>query len=978
MIKGRQLLLHLLIFWAVNLSAQNPSCRLIDYTAGLPSNTVYNILQDSKGYMWISHEKGLSRYNGQNFNHYSNEMIQSRGLSNLAEDENGKIWCQNFSGEIFYTDGFKLRQNNKLASTGNYIPFEISGGNKLVTTRNNRLIEYDVNTGVITQLSGKHDNYLYINLHTSKQHIYAVKQNNLEITCYQALKKKWSAAMPEGIRPYVLTSFANRVIALPRIGTETYAIIENGKFVKSGNLGIQAIIQNAVYIKDKLWISTTEGAYCYDLSMKLLNNGKPYYKDCNISKIIADSEGSLWLSTLNMGILIVPNLEVKSVGFNEQGITTLSYFPSISKLIAGTDQNNILEIDPLILSSRQLINLGIKNDVIHLYNDIGNDRIWVSSDKLYAIRGATNTIDYTQTIPMKSMVYLDRGYYAMASSEGISLFKTDPDSADQYYALMFTGKPIPWLYGRQLLPGSAGRAKTVAYDQAHGILYASNYKGLFSWSAEGKFRTYTHNKAPIYATDIVIKSGKAFVATFSGKLFELENYSIKNTISGFKGLEGKSITQLSASGDFIWLLYENAVVRYNIFSRNYQVFTLADGLPNSEIKDIAASNGRIFIATRSGLVYFNENLKRSYSEPRLYIDEFLANHSRVEPGNNSKYLLRTNENNLEIKLSVISFRNNSSIKILYNINNQQWTELGGTSRVLNLVGLPPGSYQVKFKAVTIDGRQIPGSEMLRFRIAAPMYTRWWFILLVLLIISAMVFYFMRFRIYELKKEAEFKTARERLERELQISTLASIKSQMNPHFVFNALNTVQSYIFTNDRDNAIDYLSKFSELTRMILDMSNREKITLSEEIKALTLYLELEKRRFEDSFEFSITVNEDMTPDMIPIPSMLIQPYVENAIKHGLLHKKGERKLRIEFIKENNAVVVFIDDNGIGRKKSQELKALKPSSHKSFASEANRKRLQLLNQGRENTIDIEYLDKLDSYGNPLGTMVVLAIPLNF
>jgi sensor histidine kinase YesM len=110
----------------------------------------------------------------------------------------------------------------------------------------------------------------------------------------------------------------------------------------------------------------------------------------------------------------------------------------------------------------------------------------------------------------------------------------------------------------------------------------------------------------------------------------------------------------------------------------------------------------------------------------------------------------------------------------------------------------------------------------------------------------------------------------------------------------------------------------------------------------------------------------------------MLIQPYVENAIKHALLHKKGDRKLKIEFVKEDNVVVVFVDDNGIGRKKSQELKAMKPNSHRSFASDANKKRLKLLNQNRENTIDIEYLDKVDSYGNSLGTMVILAIPLNF
>jgi LytS/YehU family sensor histidine kinase len=164
----------------------------------------------------------------------------------------------------------------------------------------------------------------------------------------------------------------------------------------------------------------------------------------------------------------------------------------------------------------------------------------------------------------------------------------------------------------------------------------------------------------------------------------------------------------------------------------------------------------------------------------------------------------------------------------------------------------------------------------------------------------------------------------------------------------------------------------------MVLDMSSKEKITLTEEIKALRLYLDLEKKRFEDTIEYQIVVNGISNPDLIQIPSMLIQPYVENAIKHGLLHKKGERKLKIEFLREGNAVIAFIDDNGIGRKKSNEMKMLKPSSHKSFASEANSKRLAILNQGRENTIDIEYLDKSDSYGHTMGTMVILAIPLNF
>jgi LytS/YehU family sensor histidine kinase len=154
--------------------------------------------------------------------------------------------------------------------------------------------------------------------------------------------------------------------------------------------------------------------------------------------------------------------------------------------------------------------------------------------------------------------------------------------------------------------------------------------------------------------------------------------------------------------------------------------------------------------------------------------------------------------------------------------------------------------------------------------------------------------------------------------------LASIKSQMNPHFLFNALNTIQAYIYTNDKENASVYLGKFSELTRRILEMSNKDCVPLSEEIKSLSLYLELEKIRFEDLLHYTFEVDPALQPDFVYIPSMLIQPYVENAIKHGLLHKKDDRQLWIKFIKERDCLMVIIDDNGIGRKRSAQLKRLK------------------------------------------------------
>jgi LytS/YehU family sensor histidine kinase len=216
-----------------------------------------------------------------------------------------------------------------------------------------------------------------------------------------------------------------------------------------------------------------------------------------------------------------------------------------------------------------------------------------------------------------------------------------------------------------------------------------------------------------------------------------------------------------------------------------------------------------------------------------------------------------------------------------------------------------------------------------------------------------------------------------LEQELQRSKMASIKSQMNPHFFFNALNTIQSFIYTNEKSLAVSYLNQFSELTRMILDMSNLDLISLMDEIKALRLYLDLETQRFEEKLQYEIWIDPELQPDFFLLPPMLVQPYVENAIKHGLLHSKLPWQLSIAFRKTINGLEVAVEDNGIGRKKSGQLNANRQKHHQSFAMKANKKRLEILNKGLDNDISVEIIDKENEWGAASGTRVILRVPGN-
>ncbi|MEP5341903.1 MAG: histidine kinase [Algibacter sp.] len=249
------------------------------------------------------------------------------------------------------------------------------------------------------------------------------------------------------------------------------------------------------------------------------------------------------------------------------------------------------------------------------------------------------------------------------------------------------------------------------------------------------------------------------------------------------------------------------------------------------------------------------------------------------------------------------------------------------------------------------------------------------LLIVLLVIG--LFLFLR---YKNKQKtfflaSELKETQKRLvvEKQYRNSELKALNAQMNPHFIFNTLNSIQEYIVLNEKDLASSYLIKFSRLIRIYLEHSKENEVVLSEEIKALNIYLELEKNRFEDLLNYEISIAENIDLNSIKIPSLFIQPYVENALKHGLLHKKTDRKLSIIFTLNDNVLHCSIKDNGIGIEASKKLNAKRNPFHKSFATSTNEKRVRLLNSNRTNTIKVETKSLVNGIND--GTEVIIKIP---
>ena len=201
---------------------------------------------------------------------------------------------------------------------------------------------------------------------------------------------------------------------------------------------------------------------------------------------------------------------------------------------------------------------------------------------------------------------------------------------------------------------------------------------------------------------------------------------------------------------------------------------------------------------------------------------------------------------------------------------------------------------------------------------------------------------------------------------------------MNPHFTFNSMNSIRHYIANRDKESAQDYLGKFGRLMRLTLQHSDVDQITIEEELEAVQLYLELEAIRFEQPFKFNITVDDALDPSFDRMPPMLLQPYLENGIWHGLAHLKNRQgQISVNMKQDGAFLVCEITDNGIGRKQAAQVQKPRSEDHKSMGMAITKERLDIINASRKQALSQTINDSVDDAGESAGTQVVLRIPLN-
>lgn len=947
----------ILILSTLKINAQDPQFTLIDKSKGLPSNTVYSIHQDINGYIWFATDKGIVKYDGFEFKIFFLKNQSSVSGTNIKEDSFGRIWYQNFDGNLFYVINDTIIPLNNRTPIG-FFNYGIID-NRLFVVRKNGIDIYDLK--VLKKIkaidivdndfiySSSNNNYFFVTCSNSK--VYRINKQ-LELSSINSdfsLNYQSPASNIFAKENFCFLYSKNASTKNP-----IYKL-ENDKYNYSfSTKSFQC--QSIALLDSSLWFCTQKGVYVYGLNGEIKNNERAYFRNYSVSFVLKDKENSYWFSTTDNGVFYVKDLS--SSFFQLQHIPFKAVVKN-NKLIYSNSNGELIEFNPKNSYFNQIFKSNTNKSISYCYYDSLNKSIITSNGFIETIHKDGKI--KSEAGALKEVDLIDNNYYAYAISGACVLDRINDSKVDSWTDFYNKNMTDSSGFAKFVL---GCRAKSVKYISSKKTIYFATSYGLFIVKPHG-YKELKFKNRSIYCNKLCKYHNVIYALTSDHELLKIDDEKISYHSFQFNdSLE--SINFIKVCNDVFFISTDHNFYKVNLLESGTDLKRLQS--LTYEVCDVELIGDSIFILTKDGiLIQSDSNEDKQQINPKFIINSIRADNTSI------KTVLEYFENNITINYSILSFRTNNYYPLLYRINQGNWQLLGPQTRQLQLFSLSPNSYKIDFKFKDLK----PILKTISFTIKKPFWQTWWFILLIILIISIVVILFARWRINELRQKNKLLTDKVENEQKYYQSTLKAIRAQMNPHFFYNALNTIQSLIYSNDKRNASNYLSKFSKLTRMILEMTDKDQNSLHDEITALKLYLELEQGRFVDEFNFEIAVNNDIDIHNTSIPPMLIQPYVENAIKHGLLHKRGLKVLKISFLINNKTLVVTIDDNGIGRHQSNIINKKRISQHQSFSMKANETRLEILNNGRERST-IEIIDKFDDSNLSIGTTVIIYISLNF
>ena len=449
-----------------------------------------------------------------------------------------------------------------------------------------------------------------------------------------------------------------------------------------------------------------------------------------------------------------------------------------------------------------------------------------------------------------------------------------------------------------------------------------------------------------------------------------------------QGLLGNKVLAAKPWKNKIIVITDKGIQFFNPVSLKFET-SYAQEYGLSELRSsrvTALSNDQLAISSSKKIILFDPGtLKINEEKPIPYISTFKVFNDnwnlKTRPSKQDSIFLSYKQNFFSFEFSAIAYNLPKKTNYKYKLEgfDAEWQD-GTQRKFAAYTNVPGGDYQFKLIATNNEGHSLNTPTITHLHISTVWYKTIWFWCFLAILLSVLAYFVYKWRIRQVRKEERLKSD---YERKLAAVEMSALRAQMNPHFIFNSLNSIEYYIINNDPEKASDYLNRFSRLIRLILHNSKNTVVPLKDDLEALKLYIEMESMRFDDLFDYEVQVDSAINMERIEVPPMLLQPYVENAIWHGLMQKTGARgKLDLKLKRSNGNMICYIEDNGIGRAASAKLKSKSATRRKSYGMKITSDRLAMLNNLAGADASVRIIDLANDTGEATGTRVELIIPI--
>jgi len=939
------------------LIANEPFIQKVNYSEGLPSTTLYDLFTNKQGFLFIGSDIGLIRYNGLDFKLYPFEGNDGNAINAIQETKDGAIWAMNFSNQIFVLKGEKFCSNeliNQTIKKSGPLKSFIIVKNKIWVLTENLVFTYE--NGKIEKIYNNKNNNTFLSIIYSELEKKIIVNDENFLYSFD-ISGQFNKKIIPSVGQREFTFYKGKLVSV--LKNNIYDFVVNQELKKLDLEGVSNLtyVNRIIEINNNFWVCSNSGLIELDLKNKKLKSH--LLKNIRISDIVSDGGKGLWVSSVEKGLFYIPNPAITKFQLSEFNISALTKGPN-NTLFVGTGNGEIFQVDK---EGKKIKTFRSKffTEIEYLYYDSTKNRI-ISSHGVFNLFN-NNSL----AIRLGKHLTTDEfDNFIVCTFNRAFIFSQDFKSIPQLKGNNF--KSANYNFTIPALELWSNRTKCASYNPKDKSYYFASVDALYCYDIQTtKFIKIQYKGKNVVATEIVKSDdNKLYVSTLQFGVLVIENRKVIRVISTNDGLSNNTCKKIIKDKNYLYVLTIDGIDRINLIDLKIQKMIVDFSTKGLNLTDICLFDNSIFIATNIGILKIEKQKNETLHLPKIVTIEAFNVKANQKIVNKN---LSHNQNSISINADVIFYKGFGNFKYHYRLLGleDKWLEQNSNNSSFNYFSLPPGAYTFEIKT-SFEG-SYSSVKSLTFTIDKPFWKTIWFYALEVLFFGFLMYSIIALITRDLRKKQILK---ERLLR----SQLVALRSQMNPHFLFNVLNSIQGLIYENKKNEASNYLGKFSNLMRKTLENSDKQLISIHSEIELLKSYIDLESTRFENEFEFDFKINLNSKILEEKIPSMIIQPFVENAFKHGLLHKKGIKKLTIAFEQLSQKVIqIKISDNGVGRLESAKINA-KRKAHKSFATQAIDSRINLVNKVLKVPISIEIHDLIDIDNNAIGTCVELIIPL--